>query len=160
MKYPTVATFCIVSSLVVGFVLVFALPNKGRSPSLDSVNGASESLVYEYEYPVGSALHVVVDINCVRLGDYATTIELAISTVGRFAKERKIRNILLYATEQAKFGDVVKVYDGLLKTGIRNYAFNTYPIESGVTKPLFGNYKSVCCFSIDVENDIRAHNDI
>lgn len=102
--------------------------------------------------PHGRVLFVVVDQDGVYLGPERLTVEQGVLTINAFLREHEIRNLVVYGTDLARYGEAVRLFAGIDQKLLRWSQLATRPLPIGSRKPLTGNYRPRCCFAVDTEN--------
>jgi len=103
--------------------------------------------------PHGKVLYVVVDGDGIYLGNTRFDLPGAKAGVGALLREQKIRNLVIYATDLARYGDVIELYGSVDRKFMRWSTFSFRSLPIGTRKPLTGFLKPMCCYSADVENE-------
>lgn len=104
------------------------------------------------EIPHGKVLYAVVDKDGVYLGEKKFDLAGAKVGIAALLKEQNIRNLVIYGTDLARYGDVVELYGNIDPSLVRWSTFSFRSIPIGTRKPLTGFLKPRCCYADDIEN--------
>lgn len=100
----------------------------------------------------GKVLYVVVDKDGVYLGDTHFDLAGAKTGIRALLKEQKIKNLVIYGTIVARYGDVIELRDSIDPALVRHSTLSVRPLSPGTRKPLTGLLQARCCYVEDVEN--------
>ncbi len=107
--------------------------------------------------PRGRVLYVVVDQDGVYLGTQRIERRFAKAAIETLLKKERIRNLLISATDLARYGDVVELYASIDRSLLTWISFSTRAETIGTRKPLTGYYRPACCYADDIENSDHRH---
>ncbi len=124
-------------------------PTRKQEPATPPVEPTIEHLA---ALPHGKVLYVVVDYDGAYLDTQRIEFAHARHVVSTMLREQKIRNLIIYGTDRARYGDVVEIYAGIQADLLRYSSFSFRALPTGSRKPMTGYLKPQCCHSIDIEN--------
>lgn len=141
----------IVSSLAIAGVIWFFAASKPvvHAKHVRESLGEGEQV---FQIPHGKVLYVVVDRDGVYLGEKRFDLAGAKVGIAALLKEQKIRNLVIYGTDLARYGDVVELYGSFDPSLLRWSTFSFRSLPIGTRKPLTGFLKPMCCYADDIEN--------
>jgi hypothetical protein len=138
--------------------LVFWLSTRLSVPAqpFAGVSAPDDIAECDWTLPHGKVLYVVIDVDGAYFGSKRFDVRFAKDAVNTILKEEKIRNLVIYGTDVARYGDVIELYAAIDPTLIRWSTFSLKSLAAGSRKPLTGFYRPRCCHSVDVENEAEA----
>jgi len=86
----------------------------------------------------GRALYLVVDSQGVFLGDQLIDSTVTSQVVSDFARHEGIKAAMFVVTDSAKYGDVVRIYAELRRSGLVVSSFPTVAHPTGFRLPQYG----------------------
>jgi hypothetical protein len=87
------------------------------------------------------AFYITVDRDGVYFGDQRVEFDIAIGFLDEMAKKEHVQNICFFATDLAKYGDVVHIYLGIDRSKYFVSSFPTRPATNTRKWPLIGVFQ-------------------